>query len=99
MNLIETKHQLNEKEKHVGKVASVDHANVLNIQLRKNEEIAEHDAAQEVFIIVRKGKVRFTVEGETVEVTPQNILHIAPLEKHSLLALEDSDVVVMKISK
>lgn len=99
MKLIDTKFQLTEKEKHVGKVASVENAEVLNIQLRKGEEIAEHDADKEVFIIVRRGKVRFTVEGEPVEVSPENILHMAPLEKHSLHALEDSDVVVMKIQK
>lgn len=99
MKLIETEYQLGEKAKQAGKVAGVDNAEVLNIQLRKGEEIAEHDADREVFIIVRRGKVRFTVEGEPVEVTPENILHMAPLEKHSLHALEDSDVVVMKISK
>ncbi|WP_153721797.1 cupin domain-containing protein [Sporosarcina cascadiensis] len=99
MKLIDTKYQLKDKEKHVGKVAGVEHADVLNIQLRKGEEVAEHDADREVFIIVKRGRVQFTVEGEPVEVTPDNMLHMAPLEKHSLYALEDSDVVVMKIAK
>lgn len=99
MKLIETKYQLGEKAKQAGKVAGVGNAEVLNIQLRKGEEIAEHDADREVFIIVRSGKVRFTVEGEPVEVTSENILHMSPLEKHSLYALDDSDIVVMKISK
>lgn len=96
MKILDTKNQLAEKAKHMDKVAAVDHAVVLNIQLREGQEIAEHDADSEVFIIVRKGRVRFTVEGEPVEVTQDNILHMAPREKHSLYALEDSDVVVIQ---
>ncbi|ARF16550.1 AraC family ligand binding domain-containing protein [Sporosarcina ureae] len=97
MNLIDTKSQLTEKKKHVGKVADVENAVLMNIQLRAGEEVAEHDANKEVFIIVRKGKVRFFVEGEPVDVTPDNILHMVPLERHSLHAIEDSDILVIQV--
>ena len=97
MNLIDTKNQLTEKQKHVEKVAGVENAVIMNIQLRAGEEVAEHDANKEVFIIVRKGKVRFTVEGEPVDETPENVLHMAPLERHSLHAVEDSDVMVIQV--
>ncbi|AXH99632.1 cupin domain-containing protein [Sporosarcina sp. PTS2304] len=96
MKLLDTKNQLTEKQKHMDRVAAVDNAVVLNIQLRKGEEIAEHDADSEVFIIVRKGRVRFTVEGETVELTPDNVLHMDPREKHSLHAIEESDLIVIQ---
>ncbi|PID15840.1 hypothetical protein CSV63_04045 [Sporosarcina sp. P34] len=97
MNLIDTKNQLSEKYKHVEKVANVDNATFMNIQLRAGEEVVEHDANKEVFIIVRKGKVRFIVEGEPVDVTPNNVLHMVPLERHSLHAVEDSDVLVILV--
>ena len=97
MNLIDTKNQLTEKQKHVEKVADVENAVIMNIQLRAGEEVAEHDANKEVFIIVRKGKVRFTVEGEPVEVTPDNVLHMVPLERHSLHAVEDTDIMVIQV--
>lgn len=99
MILVDTASQLAEKNKHFSQIANADNAILMNIQLRKGEEVPEHDAAQEVFIIVRKGKVRFTVEGEPVEVTPENMLHMAPLEKHSLYALEDSDIIVIKVKQ
>lgn len=97
MKLINTKSQLTEKQKHVEKIVEVDNAAVMNIQLRAGEEVAEHDANREVFIIVRKGKVRFTVEGELVDVTPENLLYMAPLERHSLHAVEDSDILVIQV--
>ncbi|PID02230.1 hypothetical protein CSV67_09700 [Sporosarcina sp. P2] len=97
MNVIDTKNQLTEKKKHIEKVADVDNAILMNIQLRAGEEVAEHDANKEVFIIVRKGKVRFTVEGEAIDVTPDNVLHMVPLERHSLHAVEDSDVLVIQV--
>ncbi|MDV6378052.1 cupin domain-containing protein [Sporosarcina sp. GW1-11] len=97
MKLIDTKIQLTEKEKHLAKVASVNNATLTNIQLQEGQEIAEHDSKNEAFIIVRKGKVRFTVEGEPVEVTPDTILHMAPLEKHSLYAIEDTDLVLIQV--
>ncbi|WP_342536061.1 cupin domain-containing protein [Sporosarcina sp. FSL K6-3508] len=97
MKLIDTKNQLNDKEKHMGKVVGVDNATLTNIQLKAGEEIAEHDSKNEAIIIVRKGKVRFTVEGKPVEVTPENILHMAPLEKHSLHAIEETDLVLVQV--
>ncbi|PIC69127.1 hypothetical protein CSV77_15225 [Sporosarcina sp. P16b] len=97
MNVIDTKNQLTDKKKHIEKVADVDNAILMNIQLRAGEEVAEHDANKEVFIIVRKGKVRFTVEGEPIDVTPDNVLHMVPLERHSLHAVEDSDVLVIQV--
>ena len=97
MKLFETKYQLNDKAKHLAKVATVDNATFTNIQLRAGEEIAEHDSNNEAFIIVRKGKIQFTVEGEPVIVTPENLLHMAPLEKHSLRAVEDTDLVLIQV--
>ncbi|PIC56085.1 hypothetical protein CSV80_16160 [Sporosarcina sp. P12(2017)] len=97
MNLIDTKDQLTEKKKHVEKVANVDNATIMNIQLRAGEEVAEHDANKEVFIIVRKGKVRFIVDSEPVDVTPDNVLHMVPMERHSLHAIEESDVLVIQV--
>lgn len=97
MKLFETDYLLNDKTKHMGKVASIDNATLTNIQLRAGEDIKEHDSKNEAFIIVKKGKVLFTVEGEEVIVTPENLLHMAPLEKHSLHALEDTDFVLIQV--
>ncbi|WP_144510532.1 AraC family ligand binding domain-containing protein [Bacillus sp. FJAT-22090] len=98
MQLVETPYLLEEKEKLVSKVIQFDQHHVMNIQLRTGEEIKEHDAKEYVLIVVRKGKVLFTVEGVEQLVTTGNILHMNPFEKHALKAVEDSDIIVIKIS-
>ena len=70
---------------------------LMNIQLRIGEEIKEHNADAHVLIVIRQGKVIFTVEGVEQVVTTNNVLHMNPLEKHALKAVEDSDIVVIKI--
>lgn len=97
MHLIETPYLLGEKEKNVSKVIQFDNNDVVNIQLRIGEEIKEHNADANVLIVIRRGKVIFTVEGVEQVVTTNNILHMNPLEKHALKAVEDSDIVVIKI--
>ncbi|MDW0110204.1 AraC family ligand binding domain-containing protein [Sporosarcina aquimarina] len=97
MKMIETPSKLSSKAKSVEQVCAIPNAKVLNIQLRAGEEVAEHDSDKEVLIIVRKGKVRFTVEGTPVTVSEENILHMAPYEKHSLFAETDVDICVMQI--
>lgn len=97
MHLIETPYLLEEKEKNVSKVIQFDNNNVVNIQLRIGEEIKEHNADANVLIVIRRGKVIFTVEGVEQVVTTNNVLHMNPLEKHALKAVEDSDIVVIKI--
>ena len=98
MNLIGTPYVLDEKEKQITNVLKEEDFDVMNIQLRAGEEVKEHHANANVLIVVRKGKVQFMVEGTEHIVTTENILHMKPLEKHALKALEDSDIVVTKIS-
>lgn len=98
MKLIESPYLLDEKQKHVGKLATLENATIVNIQLATGEEVAEHDTPKEVMIVVRKGAVRFTVEGQEVVVSPENVLHLNPLEKHSLVAIEPTDLLVFQIT-
>lgn len=98
MNLIGTPYVLDEKEKQITTVIKEEDFDIMNIQLRAGEEVKEHHADANVLIVVRKGKVQFTVEGVEHTVTTGTILHMKPLEKHALKALEDSDIVVTKIS-
>lgn len=97
MKVIETKQIGEEKNKQVDKLLSEPNVDVMNIQLKAGEEIPTHHADRDVVVIVRKGKVSFTIEEETVELTNGNILHMTPLENHSLVSVEDADIVVLKI--
>ena len=99
MDLINTPYYLNEEHKHISKVLNFEKVNVVNMQLQLGETVAEHDVDADVLIIVKTGKVVFTVEGEEVEVSPQNVLHMNPGERHSLKALEVSDFLVLQIKR
>lgn len=94
----ETPYVLDGKAKESAAVLQTANAKVINIQLRKGEAIPEHNADAEVVIVVRKGRVQFTSDGKTVEATAENILHLAPMENHRLLAAEDSDLMVFQIN-
>lgn len=98
MNLIPTPYKLDEKSKHIAKLLTLDNVSVVNIQLKTGQTVAEHDSKREVIIIVRRGAVVFDVEGTETLVTKDNVLHMAPLEKHSLRATEDTDLIVFQIT-
>ena len=98
MNLIGTPYVLGEKERQITSVLKEEDFDMMNIQLRAGEEVKEHHANANVLIVVRKGKVQIMVEGTKHIVKTENVLHMKPLERHALKALEDSDIVVTKIS-
>ena len=98
MNLLNTPDQLVSQSKSVENVLNGANFKMMNIQLKAGEEVAEHDSEKEVVIIVRRGSVLFTVEGEPVTVTTGNVLHMTPFEKHSLRAQTDTDICVMQIT-
>jgi len=97
MDLISTPYRLEEKPKHIAKLLTLENMSVVNIQLKKDETIVEHDSKREVIIIVRRGAVIFDVEGTEQLVTQDNVLHMSPLEKHSLRATEDTDLIVLQV--
>lgn len=91
--------QLEHKKKHIQKVTKFEKTNIVNMQLAAGEGINEHDADADVLIIVKSGKLQFTVEGEDVQVSPEVMMHMVPKEKHSLIAVEDSNILVIQIKQ
>lgn len=98
MQLIQTPSKLGMKTKHIAKLLELEHVRTVNIQMKKDEEIAEHESSKDVVIVVRDGAVLFTVEGVETRVTKDNVLYMQPKEKHSLKAMEDSDLLVFQIT-
>lgn len=98
MKIIDTPYQFKEKSKHIEKLLTLDNVLIVNIQLKTGETVPEHDSKREVVIVVRKGAVSFDVEGTEVVVTQNNMLHMSPLERHSLLAIEDTDLLVIQVT-
>jgi quercetin dioxygenase-like cupin family protein len=98
MHLIQIENVLEEKAKQMGKVHSHEKVDILNIQMRQGEFIPEHNVNNVAVVTVRKGKVRFNVEGVDHLLTAQDVLILDPLEMHSLEALEETEIVVVKVN-
>lgn len=47
---------------------------------------------------MRRVAVALDVEGVEAIVTEENMLHMRPLEMHSLRAIEDTDLIVIQIT-
>lgn len=99
MELIATPYRLNEKAKTIQPVLNIEKTKIINIQLQQGETVAEHAVDADVTIIAKSGKVEFTVGGQSVEVSPQQLLYRAPLEQHSLKAIEASDLMVIQTKR
>jgi quercetin dioxygenase-like cupin family protein len=95
MQLIESNHNFSSK-KHAERLLQREQYDVINIYMQAGEEITEHHAKEETLIIVRAGKVKFDVEGKKIILTDKKMLQMEPYEKHSLKAVEESDLLLLK---
>lgn len=98
MKLVNKVNQLQDKPKSIQKILEFDGAKVLNLQLKKGESVPQHDAPENVLVIVQKGRLLFDVDGTKSELTVDNFIYMEPFEKHSFEALEDCDALVVKIN-
>lgn len=96
MNLFSIE-QRNEQPKQIEKVLSNNQIDVLSIQLGIGEKIPEHDAPYTVLVTVQYGKVLFTVGETEVELSTNSVLYLEAKEKHSLKAIENCGILVLKV--
>lgn len=81
---------------HPGAVAVLDEASakVVAFEFDTGDELREHAARHPVVIQVLRGRVAFTVQGETRELVPGELLHLTPMLKHAVTGLEPSTLSV-----
>lgn len=73
-----------------------DKLQVTHLQIKSGEEIASHKSDKTVIVVIYKGKVDFTGEDGKDIILPGDIIRMDPNESHSLKAIEDSDLLVIK---
>lgn len=78
MKLVETLHELKGQTKHTERKLDGNKYDVIQIQMKKDEEIKTHHAREETLIIIRSGKVEFDVEGEKIILTNEHLLQMDP---------------------
>lgn len=98
MEKIRIENVLSEQAKKVGKAYSRENMDMLTIQLQAGQQVPAHNAKETVVVIVRSGEVKFDIEGKEQLLTAEDVLIIEPLEMHSLQAVTNVDLIVMKIA-
>ena len=72
---------------------------IAELTLEAGVAVAAHQHANEQFVMVRKGRIRFGLgagegpEFHEVEVRAGEVLHLPPNVPHSAVALEDTHVI------
>lgn len=97
MQKIHIENCLIEQAKKVGRILTHDKMDVLNIQMRAGETVPQHYAKDLVIISVRKGELKLKVEGVEHALTNEDFLMMEPFEMHSLEAITDVSVIVLKV--
>src|SRR5699024_3563395 len=97
MKLEKTIHHIGEKGKYAKRILSEAKYDIIQIHMKKEEEITAHHAKEETLIIVRTGEDLMRIEGESVTLTNETDLKMNHYEEHELKAIEEADLLLLKI--
>jgi quercetin dioxygenase-like cupin family protein len=75
-------------------VVKSDDLELIRLVLPAGKEIPMHQAHGEITVQCLEGRISFTAESKTQELTPGQLLYLVAGEPHALTAIEDSSVVV-----
>lgn len=71
-----------------------DRATVAIFALRAGHGLPPHELKGIVTVLVRTGVVRIHINNDTHELTPNQLLRLAPDVSHDLVAVEDATVIL-----
>lgn len=90
------KHKVNEDIEMFEHIIDKEGQQVTHLFIREGKELSTHAVDMSVVVVPFKGKVEFTGESGTETISPGVVIEMEPNEKHSLKALEDSQLIVVK---
>lgn len=67
---------------------------VVAFEFEAGDELREHAARHPVLIQVLRGKVEFTLPDRSLELEPGALLHLTPMLRHAVRALEPTTLTV-----
>lgn len=79
-----------------GPILKGENQTIMNLVLEKGKEIPKHDAPDTVVVVPVKGEIIFKGDQFEEHVTPGSVVVVQPNEPHSLEAVEDAEVMVIK---
>jgi quercetin dioxygenase-like cupin family protein len=75
-------------------LVKTDDLELIRLVLPAGKEIPMHQANGEITVQCLEGRITFTAESKTQELTPGQLLYLRTGEPHALTAIEDSSVLV-----
>lgn len=69
---------------------------VTHLNISANEEIPSHKSTTNVIVVIYEGEVEFTENEDTYNINPGDIVQMNPNTPHSLKAISDSKLMVIK---
>ena len=67
---------------------------LIRLVLAAGKELPTHDAPGEIIVQCLEGRVAFTADGKTQELTPGQMLYLAAGEPHAVKGIENSSLLV-----
>lgn len=79
---------------HAQKVLKTDTAHVVVFEFAAGHELKEHAAQHAVIIQALAGRARFSYSHGVVDLRPGDLIHLPPLARHSVEAVDDTTLMV-----
>lgn len=79
-----------------GPIYQSDQQTIVNIVFKAGETLPTHSAPNCVVVVPVRGTIQFRGEDFDERIAPGSVVRINPDEKHSLEALTDAEVMVIK---
>lgn len=99
MRVVTSTHDIGDNKKFAKRLLNEEKFDLIHMHLKQGEQLSEHHAKEEVLVIIRTGKVEFDFEGEKVTLTNEDILLMESNEKHSVIAIEETDLILLKVKQ
>lgn len=99
MRVVTSTHDIGHNKKFAKRLLHEEKFDLIHMHLKQGEQLSEHHAKEEVLVIIRMGKVEFNFEGKKVTLTNEDILHMECNEKHSVFAIEETDLILLKVKQ
>ena len=94
--LVETIGQAQSRGGRPGAKAVLDDpsAKVVAFEFAADDVLSDHAARHPVLIQVLRGRVEMTLPDRTIELAPGTLLHVTPMLRHAVRAIEPSTLTV-----
>lgn len=89
-------HKANKEIELYEQLVDLENLQITHLSLEKDKLLDTHKHPWKVIVVIYSGKVDFTGENKSEIIVPGDVIEMEGGEEHKLLALEDSELMVIK---